>query len=424
VRAILILGLSALLGCSSTPATGGGGGSAPDAGLEDAANDTGVTDAGDAGDDAPDAAEAGPPADCSKSGAWAVAATSDVGRYAPGAAVLPDGRAFIAGGWDGTKKFVQKTSLIFDPATNTTTPSGSLAHPRNFPAVAEVPGGFLFAGGFNDASGSLVWAEIFHVDSGTFKATGKMASPRELFSATALPDGRVVVMGGLSAVGLKVQATAEIYDPAAGVFSPGGALLHPRFGQATLYVPAVKRVLVVGGKTTGPGGDVFVPEAEWFDPEAPAAMAFTAAGALGTPRDRATASFLPDGRVIVAGGSNAKDGTLSSTEIFDPATSAFAAGPAMGTRRMAHAATPLGDGHIVMTGGWSDSNMPASSTNAAEIFDPAAMAFAPLPALGEPRHDHAAVRLGACSVLVVGGLRVDNGVTTTPLGIERIDLGN
>ncbi len=184
-------------------------------------------------------------------------------------------------------------------------------------------------------------------------------------------------------------------------------------------MPSASRVLVVGGKTIGPNGDVFMPEAEWYDP---AAKAFSAAGALAAARDRATASFLPDGRVLVAGGSNAADGPLASTEIFDPVTSTFAAGPSMQTSRMAHTATTLADGKIVVTGGYSDATDPGASTATAEVFDPAAMAFVPLSPLAEARHDHVAAPLGACGVLVAGGIQVDEQGTSTPLLLERIDL--
>ncbi len=115
--------------------------------------------------------------------------------------------------------------------------------------------------GIRDERGSLRHVER-HV-----RGDGQLEpSPRALLDDGASSDGRVVAIGGLSAAGLLVRANAEIYDPSTGKWTLSGALVEPRFGQAQLFVPSIGKVLLGGGKTTGPNGDVFRATLEWFDP--------------------------------------------------------------------------------------------------------------------------------------------------------------
>src|SRR5690349_1999222 len=145
MRAASILVLVAILGCGSGGAAGSGG----------STSDAGIGGKGGAG-----GSDAGPPVTCAATGTWSDVGQTDVGRYAPGVAVLGSGAVLFAGGWDTAKK-AQKTGFLVDPASNAITPTGALSQARNFPAVAPVPGGFLFAGGFNDGLGSLSRADVY-----------------------------------------------------------------------------------------------------------------------------------------------------------------------------------------------------------------------------------------------------------------------
>ena len=263
---------------------------------------------------------------------------------------------------------------------------------------------------------------MFDSASATFSQAGNLVESRELFTTTALPDGRVVAIGGLSAVGLVVRSSAEVFDPSSGQWTKVGNLIEARFGHAAIFVPKVGSVLVGGGKTTGPMGDVFRSSLEWFDPST---GQFTHAGDLMEARDRPQAELLPDGRVLFIAGANKTSQTLTSTEIFDPQSGAVSAGPTLTTRRMAHAATTLDDGSIVVAGGWSDATTPSESTATAERLDPKQMTWMPLPDLGEGRHDLALVTVGHCTVLALGGLHAKQGApSTTPVAIERIDFSS
>ena len=71
---------------------------------------------------------------------------------------------------------------------------------------------------YGDAS-----AELYDPATGTFSPTGSMTTARVVASATRLADGRVLIAGGLAQPGgTKTLASAELYDPKSGTFSPTG----------------------------------------------------------------------------------------------------------------------------------------------------------------------------------------------------------
>src|SRR5215831_17502534 len=130
-------------------------------------------------------------------------------------------------------------------ASGTFIPSGTLATPR---ASGHTPtlllnGKVLIAGGVNDCCHSLASAELFDPESGTFTPTGNMTTGRAGHSATLLPDGRVLIAGGGAGGSL---ATAELYDPSTGIFTPTGNMVT---GQAVHNATLLNngKVLITGG---------------------------------------------------------------------------------------------------------------------------------------------------------------------------------
>src|SRR5256885_3729413 len=82
---------------------------------------------------------------------------------------------------------------------------------------------------------------------GTFTATGNLTRERMFHAATLLTNGKVLIAGGYAGIsGWPVWASAELYDPASGVFTATGDMTAPRFGNTSTLLPDGK-VLISGG---------------------------------------------------------------------------------------------------------------------------------------------------------------------------------
>ncbi len=334
-------------------------------------------------------------------------------RWAPAYALLAGGtRGLIAGGYSFPTGRCVATADEFDPVTRRFIPCrGRLAVPRDFAQARLLPDGtVLIAGGYNTVLGSLDSAELYDPKTRDFRLLpARMSIPRELFSATTLADGRVLIVGGFNTHHGRTLAQADLYDPATRTFAPTGPLMGDRFGQDAVRL-ADGRVLVVGGThwhVGRPGvslatAEVYDPATGWFRPtRAPMLL----------PRDRPTATLLPDGTVLIAGGQNGA-GEPDQAELFDPRTETFALLPGrMAAPRMAHAAAPVPGGRVLLAGGWS---VPlAATTGSAELFDPKTLTFIPTPALPEGAHDQALIVFLSGRVLVAGGKQVGGGRETS-----------
>src|SRR6266542_1914314 len=125
-------------------------------------------------------------------------------------------------------------------------------------------------------------------------------------------------------------------------------------------------------------------------------------GSLGVERSGNTATLLPSGKVLVAGGSHLVNGNftvLSSVELYDPATGSWSPTGSLGTARAIHTATLLPSGKVLVTGGFNG----FSSLSSAELYDPATGSWSPTGSLATGREIHTATLLPSGKVLVAGG---------------------
>ena len=237
------------------------------------------------------------------------------------------------------------------------------------------------------------------VPAQTWLAASDMTDVRAGAAGTLLPDGRVIVTGGVTESG--VTASAERYSPTAWGFVATPSMQDARANH-TATLLADGRVLVAGG--TGVDGQV-VTTAEIFDASANAWMP---AGSLNVPRRGHTATRLADGRVLIAGGDMGGQPT-AAVEIFDPSTSMFTPlDETLAVPRVFHAAALLGDGRVLIAGGFDGQEALASS----DLYDPAAGTLSAGPVLSAARAGLSATTLLDRRVLLVGGSSADGDLAT------------
>jgi Galactose oxidase, central domain/Kelch motif len=328
------------------------------------------------------------------------------GRQIHTATRLVDGRVLIAGGYalgDGPLA----SAVLYDPGTNTFSPTGSLATARGYHTATLLSDGRVLIAGGGPAGwpGSLTGitgpflasAELYDPTTGTFSPTGSMATPREVHTATLLADGRVLIAGGADFQARSV-ASAELYDPKTGTFSPTGSMTTARaFHTATLLADG--RVLIAGGSPAAWGTTAHLASAEIYDPKA---GTFTPTGPMAGGRDFNTATLLADGRVLIAGGSGLTQEDLASAEIYDPKTGTFTATGSLTNGREYQTATLLADGRVLIAGGGGDYTN-RKFLASAELYDPKTGTFTATGSLATARSYQAATLLLDGKVLVTGG---------------------
>lgn len=250
---------------------------------------------------------------------------------------------------------------------------------------------------------SILLISAVTVSAQTFSPTGSTAYPHTSGTATMLLYGKVLVAGGGNG---EAQAVAEIYNTSSGNFAGMYSMTTARFGQtATLLENG--NVLIAGGQDQN---NNLLSSAEIFDS---IKGTFTATGSMNSARRGATATLLPNGKVLITGGvyfpTQTGGGTvLASAEIYDPTTGAFTEIGNMNVPRFLHTATLLPNGQVLIAGGQYSNG--TNSTNQAELFDPSQNTFTLTGSMATPRWGHTATLLFDGQVLVAGG--DDNGPAT------------
>ena len=308
-----------------------------------------------------------------------------------------------AGGFTGTAAFSGGTLTFdivtlrtvegYDPSTGTFTVSpqqmavgrafsSSIAFPSTLSNAAFLASHVLVWSGLcNSTALDCNTASILHPENPVeVTATSSVQAARMLGQLTFLNNNTVLATGGIGDLNGGTLSSAEVFDPSnetsATVSAP---MSSARMGHtATLLRDGT--VLIVGGAANSGGTLTALDTAEIYDPTA---QTFTPiAATLNQPRVNHTATMLPNGKVLIAGGfdgnatvrltgtSSGVTGTLAMTsgeilntaEIYDPAAKTFTCvkglfkktglcKPSMKSSRAFQVATALSDGEVLLTGG-------------------------------------------------------------------------
>jgi subtilisin-like proprotein convertase family protein len=290
--------------------------------------------------------------------------------------------------------------------TGTWRAARALTTPRWFHNATLLPSGSVLVTGGHTEGGSVVGlraSELYDVYLGRWTATGSMSNGRYDHTDTLLASGKVLAAGGTH--NLDPVSICEVYDPSSGSWTVTGPLVTARFSHTATLLPSGK-VLVNGGRTSL-RREFYTLGSELYDP---ATGRWTATSDSIDTRNLHTATLLPSGKVLVAGGQNFV-GRLASCELYDPATGAWSPTGPMSTRRAEHTATLLESGHVLVAGGFDGS----ASVQTCEIYDPGTGRWSATGPMLSARSKHTATRLPSGKVVVAGGYGVMWGISTCEL---------
>lgn len=223
-------------------------------------------------------------------------------------------------------------------------------------------------------------------DTGAGSASPEVLGLRRgSFTATLLPGGEVLVVGG-SQKNVSMNSV-QLYNPRTRAWRDTGSLREDRYSHTSLLLPS-GRVLVMGGSSWAPESRYPVPlgSMELYEPATGLWSSRTAGPSL---RSLHQVTLLRDGRIMVTGGfDEGNPKVLASVETYDPETDRWSVRASMGHPRAGHSATLLPDGRVLVVGGEDSPTQP----DTAEIYDPATDTWSQTSALSG-RYPDAIVRV-------------------------------
>jgi hypothetical protein len=323
-------------------------------------------------------------------------------RFSHAATLLNDGRVLLVGGILGAPSqldlaaFVAEVEL-FDPATERFEQGAALASPRSQPSATRVADGRVVVLGGNTRNESMLTApaltiEVWDPASESFSSPGELPAGGVLFHCAVPLDNDVLVIDEC----YPGDCTPLLVDPDSGPTTLAGDPAY-RYGiDVDCAALPDGRVLLAGGIEIVDLVDVPASEVEIYDP---ASESFERVGPMSAAYGYQTKLVtLENGDVLILGA--AIDGGPLG-QIYSPSTGAFTEVDGDVPNRAEHTLTLLGDGRVLIAGGSVAETFELAP--GLEIFDPATGEFQSLSASFDPRRGHTAVRLDSGPVLIAGG---------------------
>lgn len=273
-------------------------------------------------------------------------------RWRHTATALPNGKVLVAGGFTSpygpgaNAQPVTDTAELYDPATGTFTPTGSLNTRRALATAILLDNGKVLVAGGRGCNAApptacnftfrLSSAELYDPATGTWTPTGSMTSDRHTTASARLPDGRILVPAGFTSAGNGFNG--DVYDPATGTWSATSNLNESRARQGAALLPD-GRVLVTAGF---PGRAT----SEAYDA---AANTWTLTGnVLEAGRFNYSYATLPNGYVLMGGG--IVSGSPRKTSELFLAGAGWSAGPTIPSEHGSGSSLANSDPAIVLSG--------------------------------------------------------------------------
>jgi N-acetylneuraminic acid mutarotase len=253
--------------------------------------------------------------------------------------------------------------------------------------------------------------ELYDPVTDTWLPAQSVPGFRASHTATLLQNGKVLVAGGLNSfMSLRGLNSAELYDPVANTWTTAATMLTGRHDHTATLLP--------NGKVLVTGGSDYVTSfssAELYDP---VANTWTPAGTMSTARWGHSATLLNNGKVLIAGGYGSASGLSATAELYDPVSNTWSPAGSMLTARYEQTTTLLQNGKVLVAGGCDTSCVTTSST---ELYDPVANTWSATASMSTPRMSHTATIIPNGKVLVAGGARGYMGYAVYEASAELYD---
>ena len=323
---------------------------------------------------------------------WSYTDSLSMNRYGHTATLLQNGKVLVAGG-AGTcsprcSNLAYGSAELYDPATGKWSTTGSLSRRYGHSATLLPNGQVLVAGGINFGPdiGHISYlnsAEVYDPVTEKWRPTGSLTIIRgDDHQAVLLPNGKVLVVGIPDINSRPIVWSAELYDPATERWSTGTLPMF-EYGAGLTLLPNGKFL-----STSGNVARIYDPVTEkWSGTGQPTLIQFAGATIL-----------LPNGKVLLTGTREDTNSVLA--ELYNPATGTWSATGSLNNKLYYGSATLLPDGRVLVAGG-TDTN--SHSHRNAEIYDPATGAWSTASNMITARQFYTATLLSGGKVLVAGG---------------------